>query len=238
MSNAWDSSQEVYKEYVNVDPEVDLESDVEDPAERKLATLVTPIDSRIEELSRLLDVTDYYPGEEWFEDLFAEHSWVSGALVVDLDGEVMIRRPEVSMKPVLTEPLIKDEDLLRDRRIKGYIQDSPLGPEIYMASPFFSDGELRGVVAVHFDIRNLTGFASSPEELVVFAPESMLWPGGYEDLEFLTERPWEEILEDDVSGEIDHEGKRYLWASRYLGDMSIVYAVGSEEEAEGGFWFF
>jgi hypothetical protein len=229
MRDTWDSTQEFYKNYINVDPEIDLEVEDLDPAEYKLARIFTPIDTRIEQVSRRLDATDSFPGEKWFDELFAQNPWISGVMVTDLQGEILHKQPETAMKPLTVEPLLEEPDELWDRRVRAMVQDTELGPEIYMATPFFTEAELSGIVAVHFDIRNLVEFSPNPDELIILSPGLMLWPGNYDD-GVLMQEPWDEILADDVTGEIESGGKEFVWVSRFVGDKKIVYAV--EKPAE------
>lgn len=230
MRDSWDRTQEFYKRYINVDPEVSLKKEESEPGRYKLAQAFTPLDTRIEEITRKLDATDSFPSDEWFDKLFVENSWISGVIVADTSGEILYRRPETAMKPVTVEPFLQDLEGLSDRRVRAMFQESALGPEIYLATPFFSGADLQGVIAVHFDIRNLTGFSPAPGELAVFTPGLMLWPGGFENPDLFLEQPWADILSDDVSGDMEDGEKEYLWVARFIGDKKMLYAV--EKPAE------
>jgi hypothetical protein len=230
MRDSWERTQEFYKEYINVDPEVDLEPADVDPDKYKLARLFAPLDKRIEKVSRKLDATDSYPGDKWFDELFAQNSWISGVMVADVNGEILYKEPDTAMKPVTVQPFLEDTEALWDRRVRAMFQDTELGPEIYMATPFFNEADLQGVVAVHFDIRNLTGYSPDADELIVFTPDMILWPGRFDDAGSLLEKPWADILTDDVSGEIEAGGRDFVWVSRFIADKKIIYAV--EKTAE------
>lgn len=230
MRESWEDTQEFYKKYVNVDPEVTLDPGDVDPGRYKLAKLFAPLDLRIEEASRELGGLDYFPDDKWIDAYFAEFSWVSGVIVTGLDGQVLLQQPETAMKPISAEPFLEDPEALKDRRLRAEFQDTELGPEVYLASSFFKDSELQGVVAIHFDIRNLTDFSPNPEELVVFTPELLLWAGDAVDAAPLLDNPWSEILANDVAGEIEAGGKEFVWVSRFIGDKKVLYAVGKPAE--------
>lgn len=107
-----------------------------------------------------------------------------------------------------------------------------LGAEVYVGSPFFQDNEWRGLTVVHFDMRNVLQYSPSREELIVFTPKEVLWTGKYDARQLgLLERDWNATLREDVRGEFGGPDGDYLWITRYLGDMNIVYAASV---AEGG----
>jgi len=230
MRESWDDTQEFYKRYINVDPEITLDPGDVDPGRYRLAQLFAPLDVRIEEAARELGSLDYFPDERWIDEFFAEFSWVSGIIVTDLQGKVLLQQPETAMKPLSVDPLVEEPEALKDRRLRGLFQDTDLGPEVYMATPFFTESELMGLVAVHFDIRNLVDFSSEPEQLAIFTPDFVLWSGDAVSAVPLMDNPWSDILANDVNGEIEADGREFVWVSRFIGDKQIVYAV--EKPAE------
>lgn len=52
------------------------------------------------------------------------------------------------------------------------------------------------------------------------------------------EVPWEEILKDEVQGQVKVGDKYYTWLARYIGDDHYVYATESvDPEADADSWW-
>lgn len=240
LQGTWKSTKEYYKEYINVDPQVDLEQRDYDSREERMAALFSPVDTHLESLSIYVNRQDRLPGEKWIDGLFSEYSWVNGVAASMLDGDVILRRPDAAMKPLNIAPLLEDGDALRDRKLRVFIDKTPLGPEMYMGTALFKGNDLAGIVAVHFDMRSVINFCPQPGELVVFTPEQMLWEGDDKAAaEALHDRPWDELLAQQSAGTITIDSREYDWLSRYIGDKHIVYAVRAPEGSvsdSGSFW--
>lgn len=224
MRRTWKDTQELYRTYVNVDPSVDLKAEDHDHWEAVLAPLMTPVDMQLGELLRVVDAQDSFPTDDWANSLLKRFPWLNGVAASDMYGAVLLSRPEVTLKPVDMTPLIALGDAWRDRRLRAAVQDSPLGPEIYVASPYFRDNILQGLVAAHFDLRSLAQLSPDPQKLMVVSAEAVLWAGGYGSLaEQVRAEPWAEILKSEVRGEIEVSGHTLVWVSRYLGETQIIY---------------
>lgn len=224
MRQTWKDTQELYRTYVNVDPKVDLEAEDHAQWEAVLAPLVVPVDMQLGELVRVVDARDSFPDEAWADGLLKRFPWLTGLAVTDMSGEELLVRPEVSLKPRNTAPLATAGDAWRDRKLRSLVDDTPLGPEVYVATPFFKDNALRGVIAAHFDLRSVAQLSPRPARLMVLTPGTVLWAGGYGDLAAaVLAEPWDEILKNQVRGEIEVQGRSLAWLTRYLGDRQIVY---------------
>jgi hypothetical protein len=231
MDTTWQGTKRFYREYVNVDPAVELELSGHEPWEERMAALFAPVDSRIDFLARTLDARDQLPSEEWTEALFSGSPWISGLAAVSLAGEVLDQQPEVPMKPLSYEPLTAIGDGWKDRRLRSVVEETPLGPEVLLGTPFFDGKDLAGVIVAHFDVRSVIASSPSPEDLVLFTPGVMLWegPAGPAAVEVLA-LPWAEILADEVQGSFTAGGREYNWLARYLGGTPFIYAVVDPEE--------
>lgn len=228
VREGWDETQEFYKSYVNVDPEVDLELDDYYGKEQKLAYLFMPVDMRLQSLLDYVGAKDTYPEDTWFMDLKRRYPWVSGALVVRMDGELLQQVPQTPLKPLEYSELLAKGEEFKDRQLRSHVDETPLGPEVYLATPFFFENELAGLIIVHFDFRSIAEFSPVPEDLIVFTPETPLWSGEYEAaLPGILEKDWADMLEDDSYGEVRVDGGRYYWLSRFIGESRLVYAVDS-----------
>ncbi|MDY7001752.1 MAG: hypothetical protein SVS15_08225 [Thermodesulfobacteriota bacterium] len=222
----WDKTHKVYKKYVNTDPQVDLEGVDFDEQEEKMASLFSPVDTPVNSLVKYLGAKDVFPGDRWFEELFQRYPWISGTVVSKMSGEILQRQPETGLKPLHLAPLLKNSELLRERRMVTFFDDTPLGPEVYLGTGFFHENDLLGALVVYFDIRNLLRFSPNPDDILVFTPQLVLWAGKYENVApSLLEEPWEEILKHEVDGELETDRGTFFWLARYLGDKQILYAT-------------
>ena len=59
------------------------------------------------------------------------------------------------------------------------VEDTPLGPEVLIGIPIYSGSEMLGLLVAHFDMRSLLTYTSGAEDLVVLAPQGVLWPGRF-----------------------------------------------------------
>jgi len=222
----WNKTYKVYKKYVNTDPQVDLEDIDFDEREEKMASLFCPVDRPVNSLAKYLGAKDVFPGDKWFEELFQRYPWISGTVVSRMSGEILRREPETGLKPLHVEPLLENREVLQERRLTVFFDDTPLGPEVYLGTGFFHENDLLGVIAVHFDLRNLIRLSPNPENILVFTPSLVLWPGKYENAALsLAGEPWEEVLKHEVDGELEVDGRTFFWLARYLGDKQIIYAT-------------
>lgn len=248
MSKTWDdtwsASKGYYKEYINPDPTVNLKEVDYSSSEEKLAALFTPVDRPMGELARHLNRKDSFPGDKWIEELFATFPWINGCVVSTMEGEVVQRRPEASMKPLNIQPFVDMGEAIGDRKLRSHVDMTPFGPEVYLATAMYKGNDLVGFISVHFDPRSLLKLSADQEQLIVLVPEAVVWAGGEEfTADALLTEPWEEILKDDVSGTVDMEGREYVWMSRYLGDKQLLYLTEKAPDREGGeddsfLWFF
>ncbi len=134
----------LYNEYVVPEASVDLDTDDLDEDTMRLATMFKPVDVQISELIRFLDGTSSLPKQDWFKELFTRFSWISGVMIVDNVGSVKFQHPETSLKENDIASLIELADKWQDHSVRGHIMNSPLGPEVYLASPPFPEQRMDG----------------------------------------------------------------------------------------------
>lgn len=221
------TSKRVYKEYINVDPTIDLEKQDYSTDEEKLSVLFSPVDKNLEKLTIHLNRQDTVPSEKWIEGLFSTYPWISGVLACDLEGNLVMQRPDAGMKPINIAPLLaEDPEEYRSRSLRAYVDETPLGPEVYVATPLFRGNDPVGLLAIHFDLRKLLEFCPEPQNLMVFTPAQVLWAGAHKGLtQQLLAQDWENILKEDVSGTMDIEEQEVLWLVRRIAGTQILYAV-------------
>jgi len=238
--STWEGSKKLYSEYVNTDPEVDLEKVEHAQWEEKMARSLTPVDTQLSELLRHMGLLVGVPDQTWMDQLFIDFPWVSGCVVAEMDGSVIIRRPEAGMKPLNIQPFVEVGDAFKDRAMRAYFDDTLLGPEIYAAVPVFKGNDLAGFAAVHFDMRNLVALSDTPGELIVITPDMVQWGGDYgAEADDLLQRPWNEILADEMQGTDTLGGRDFIWLARYIGDKNMIYAIQAEKDSpESSWWTF
>lgn len=232
-------TKQLYDEYVVPKPEVELDNDDLDREQLRLARLFKPVDEHINNLRKYLDGMDKLPKEEWFKRLFTEYGWISGVMIVDVAGEVRFQHPPQSLKQHDLSPFMEWGEAWHDHYLRAFAVNTSLGPEIYLANPFFKDSEWQGLVVVHFDPRKLLRFCPEPDDLILLSPNDVLWPGKYEqDAQAMAGLPWEEMLEDGEFGEYKGSRGKYYWIARHLGYYHIIYAALAEPvpelESDGG----
>ncbi|MCK9239246.1 hypothetical protein [Desulfocurvus sp.] len=246
MDKTWTATKQTtqgyYKEYLNTDPTIDYEARDWTSSEGKLADLFAPVDKPLYRLSIALNRQDAFPEDAWVEALLAANPWLSGLAVATLGGEVVLQRPETALKPLNLAPALAYGQALADRRLRAYVDMTPLGPEIYLATGMFRGNELVGAITAHFDIRNVIEASPEPGALVVATPEDLIWAGSDDAAaRAVSAQPWAEILAERSFGRFVAEGREYIWLCRFLGDHKIIYATASVEDdtgEESGFSFF
>jgi hypothetical protein len=96
---------------------------------------------------------------------------------------------------------------------------------IYLANPFTVESEWRGLNLVSFDLARLVRERSpQPRQLGVFTPQKIVWSGKWQPAALpLYDHAWDDILEDDIEGEMEWGDKDYVWIVRYLGQTPVIY---------------
>ncbi|MFP4516122.1 MAG: hypothetical protein ACLFNV_04940 [Desulfovibrionales bacterium] len=225
-SATWKHSKQFYKEYVDTDPSVSIETEgLDEPAREKMARLFSGVDQRIMHLSRVLGNQDSFPDNGWYEQILDRFPWINGVAAVDKQGTILVARPEETIKPQNFDVLLDENEVYGKRTIRARVDETPFGPEFYMGGPFFNENTLQGLVAVHFDFRSLLQFSPAPDDLMVLTEQGIVWPGSGFDEKALAELPWGEFLRNDVHGNLKLNKREYYWISRYVGQMRLIYVV-------------
>lgn len=227
IRNTWSKTTDLYETYIDPKPEIDLErSEGVSRKEKSLAVQFSVMDQQLELLLRTLAPQDTFPSSEWVDNLTSRFPWLTAVLAVDTRGEVLAQFPDISVKPIQTAALVEREWSIIERRLQGFVQDTPLGPELIIAGPFFRDGIWMGLLVVHFDPRSLVGLSPDPNNLAVLTPGFLLWSGLDETVtEELRNAPWEEILKSRIQGRWSSTQNTFSWIARPVGDLLLVYAV-------------
>ena len=231
--SAWNGTRAV----VNPEPKIDYDAyHIEDPNERKLAAVFSPVDAVFSELMRFVSDRDTYPDQAWQDLLFTRFPWIDGMMIVDDQGNVVERRPAVPLKRMSSPLTFKA--VWRETFLKPVVDYPELGPELYLGTPYFKDTKFSGLIIVTFDPRTLFQFCPKPEDLIIIHPGGGVWSRGANvDEKAVLALPWAQMLDDDVHGRVDVGDKQYSWIARYVGQDPFVYATESADpHYDPGFW--
>lgn len=231
---SWEST----KDYIDPPPQIDTDSyQFESPNQEKLARLLTPVDGPLTSLARFVEDTDTMPHVDWLELLRARFPWVNRVLVTDTDGVIVFMQPETPVKKI-SNPLVF-KGVWRQIHLLTVVDQSDLGAELYIGRPYFQDTDFRGLIGVGFDPRGILALCPEPKELILIHPGGGVWSRGADvDEEALKKIPWDEILQDDVQGQIKVGEKYYTWLVRYIGQDPYIYATESvDPSADADSWW-
>lgn len=236
--NAWKTTKDLWYTYVSVPATVDYSEKGDlSPRAMALSTCMMGIDVELSRFERTMMNADRAPTREWLDKLFADYPWVSGFAGVKYDGTLLGHEPGPSLKNLDFIPLLYEDKKQNSRALRGYVQQSPLGPEVMLAAPLYDGVDFLGVVVAHFDMRALTKFSSSPEDLVILSPTALLWPGKYDFAATpLAGVDWETVAGKSTSGTCTNERGSFYYQVRYLGNLPLIFAVvesGSFPEGNG-----
>lgn len=225
----WKDTKRYYREYLNPPATVDFEKQgFSTPEEQRLAQGFIGIDMQLRSLERGLD-NAHRPDKEWVERFLKQYPWVAGAAAVNSTGEVMARMPAFDMKNINYTPLLEPDSKQRMRDLRSAVVETPLGPEIVVASPLYAAMDFKGLFAVHFDIRALLPYSSDPENIVIASPKGVLWPGRFDiGATPLAKVNWDAVLKDSTFGTLSNSHGEFFWVSRYVGNLPLVFAVPVE----------
>ena len=182
FDSTWKSTKAFYGEYINPPAQIDYDDKgVLNDAETTLASRMVGIDIQLEQLERYLQNSDKPPTGESVAVLFHRFPWLSGLAAVDADGMVLAQEPPAAMKELDFAKMLEQKARGNELRgLRGLVEDTPLGPEVLTGIPIYSGSEMLGLLVAHFDMRSLLTYTSGAEDLVVLAPQGVLWPGRFE----------------------------------------------------------
>ena len=231
FDSTWKSTKAFYGEYINPPAQIDYDDKgVLNDAETTLASRMVGIDIQLEPLERYLQNSDKPPTGESVAVLFHRFPWLSGLAAVDANGMVLAQEPPAAMKELDFAKMLEQKARGNELRgLRGLVEDTPLGPEVLTGIPIYSGSEMLGLLVAHFDMRSLLTYTSGAEDLVVLAPQGVLWPGRFEvDATPLTGQDWSELTKDSTHGTVSNKTGSFIWMVRFLGTQPIVFATPSE----------
>ncbi len=233
IKDVWKGTRSFFYRNVSVPASIDYdETGSMSEYKEQLALSMIGIDVQLTNLEKIMNNADKPPTNEWVEALFNRFPWLSGFTGVKSDGTILGQVPSVPLKPLDFTPLLHADDKQNLRAVRGHVQNTPMGPEVFLAAPLYDAHDFLGIVSVYFDMRELLQFSDSPDDLVILSPQAVLWPGKYNFSSTpLAGVAWGNVVQEASSGTISNAAGEFYWSVRYLGNLPIIFAVA----VEGGF---
>jgi len=234
-TQTWKSGRRLYYTYVNTPAKLDLDEPVlPSEADKCLSARLMEIDTQLTALERTLDALTGMPADaEAAGSLLRRFPWLSGLVAVDPVGNIMASIPGIPLKQLDFTPLLEPGPKTAARTVRTAVQDTPLGPEIMVARPFMNGPDLEALLIATFDFRALLPYVQSPGDLVVRSPDVLLWSGDlHYDQTPLNAVDWEQTLRKSSYGELESSTGSYVWLTRYLGLVPLVFATPLPADGE------
>ena len=232
VKDAWKGTRSYYYEYLNTPAQLDMDDrgNIED-YEAALGAAIAEFDLRIQELERALQNSDQNPDAMWVSTMTSRFPWLSGIALTDELGIPRAKVPPVYAKPFEIGTLLDVDPKQQIKDLRAFVQEDPLGPEIYVGNPVYIGADFRGVITVHFDPRTLLARTADAAHVMIAGPKGILWPGIYDGAATpIANVNWEERVAKQISGIERNELGSFFWICRYIGNLPLIYAVRVQGE--------
>ncbi len=239
VKDVWKSTKGLWNTYVSQPASVDYENKADLPDESlALSRDMQGIDVELAKLERTMQNADRPPTQEWLDQLFNQFPWLNGFAGIKYDGTILGQQPPDSMKDLDFNPLLYEDKKQSSRALRTDIQPSPLGPEIMLATPIYDGVDFLGIVVAYFDMRSIMSFSKNPQDIVILAPNALLWPGKYDFAATpLAGVDWSKVAHESTAGTCTNSNGTFIYVIRYLGNLPLVFAIpekGNFPEGNGG----
>ncbi len=227
IKDAWQGTKDFWYSNVSVPASIDYDDTGDLSAyEQSLAKNMLGIDAQLTRLEKVMNNADRLPTQQWIQGLFAQFPWIDGFSGVREDGKIIGEAPGPPMKPLDFAPLLLEDTQQNFRALRANVQDTPMGPEVFLAAPLYDAHTFLGVVSVYFDMRALVKFAEDPANIVIFSPQAVLWAGKFD----IASTPmagiaWDKVTFQESSGTVSNANGKFYWTMRYLANQPIIFAV-------------
>lgn len=232
VKDAWKGTRSYYYEYLNTPARLNLDDkgNVKD-FQAALGTAISDFDVQLQELERALQNSDQNPDAEWVATMTARFPWLSGVALTDDEGIPRAKIPPNFPKPFEIGNLLDVDPKQQLKDLRAFVQNDPLGPEIYIGNPVYVGADFRGVITVHFDPRTLLARTGDAAQVMIAGPDGIMWPGIYDPAATpIADVNWAERVKSNVSGIERNDLGAFYWICRYIGNLPLVYAIRIEGE--------
>lgn len=230
LKDAWKYTDRQYRSYLNTPATLDMEATGScENYELALGDAVMEVDGHLQSLVRTMENSDQSPDQSWVIGLIRKYPWLTGVALADPNGVPMARYPEYFMKEFDVSPLLEPDPKQRIGSLRAYVQETPLGPEVYLANPVYIGEELRGLVVVYFDPRALVTMSTDPGSFMLTYPGGVLWSGRYSAQSTpVGQADWADLVQRRSCGLVGGSGTEFFWTTRYVGNLPVIYAIPTD----------
>ncbi len=227
VKDAWQGTRSFWYSNVSVPASIDYDETGDLSAyEAVLAKNMVGIDLQLTGLEKVMINADRPPTSQWLSALFGRFPWINGVAGVRSDGTILAQNPGPSLKPLDFAPLLLEDSQQNFRALRANVQDTPMGPEVFIASPLYDAHTFLGIIAVYFDMRMLLSFSESPNDIVIFSPQAVLWAGKYDFAATpMAGIEWDNVTFETSAGSVSNETGSFYWTVRYFANQPIIFAV-------------
>lgn len=230
LKDSWKYTSRQYRSYLNTPASLDMDDTGScEVYELALGESVMEVDGQLRNLIRAMENSDQSPDQNWVMGIMRRFPWLSGVALADPEGKPIARYPEYFMKEFDVTPLLTADPKQRIGSLRAYVQQTPLGPEVYLANPVYVGEELRGLIVAYFDPRALVSLSSDPGSFMLASSSGVLWAGRFSaEATAVGQEEWDKVLLNKSCGTIGGSGHEFFWTTRYLGNLPIVYAIPTD----------
>lgn len=227
VKNVWKSTKGAWYTYVNKPIYIDYKDKGDIKAHEKiLSAHMLGVDLELTQLERVMTNADRPPTDEWVGKLFERFPWLDGFVGISAQGEIIGMAPGLPIKPLDLGALLTHDEKQKSRLMRGSIQDTPMGPEVFLTTPIFNGQEFMGVVSAYFDIRSIVHKSANPEELIILSPQAILWGGKYDiEATSLASTDWPALIALHSKGTISDGAGTFYWIVRHMGMQPLIFVA-------------
>lgn len=225
--NVWKGTRSLWYTYVSPPAYVDFDEKGDLSKEGKaLSSCMIGIDVELAKVERVMQNADKPPMKEWVSNFLSSYPWLSGFAGIKYDGTILGHEPAGQLKQLDFNPLLYEDKKQNSRALRADAQNTPLGPEVLLATPLYDGIDFLGVVVAHFEMKSLMRHSNAPENMVVLTPNVLLWPGKYDFASTpLAGVKWEEVVRQSSQGTCSNTNGKFIYTVRWLANLPIVFAV-------------
>ncbi len=227
VKNAWKETRTYYRDYLNTPASLDLDDkgDAKD-YQAVLAAALADFDMQLRNLERMLQNSDRNPDPAWVTKVTTDFPWLAGLALTDNEGHPMAQVPPSYAKPFDVGSLTTVDKKQLRKDLRAYVQEDPLGPEIYVGNPVYSGDDFKGLIVVHFDPRTLIARTADPANIIIACPGGIIWPGSFDaQATPIAGVDWADKVKSNAYGTVSNDRGTFYWVTRYVGNLPLIYAV-------------